>query len=60
VKNDTWKWWWKFDDPKLIPLMALMDKDGDTSWDVMSSMDDEIYPYFWFTFEEDDLVQKNT
>jgi hypothetical protein len=28
--------------------------------DVMSSMDDEIYPYFWFTFEEDDLVQKNT
>jgi hypothetical protein len=42
VKNDTWKWWWKLYDPKLIPLIALMDKDGDTSWDVISSMDDEI------------------
>jgi hypothetical protein len=24
VKNDTQKWWWKFDDPKLIPLMAIL------------------------------------
>jgi hypothetical protein len=37
-----------------------MDKDGNTSWDVISSMDDEICPYFWFTIEEDDLVQKNS